>query len=112
MSMKRAAWYAFLSNLPQPMSAVASFGCMKQFAADTCAVPIGLGMASGAMCYVVFNELVPEALNKVSSRRAVPVMIMSGLVVLMFDVCSHFSSHDEWVAKTTLSIDMLGEQEL
>merc|ERR1712056_72238 len=92
MPTKLAAWYAFLSNLPQPTSALASFGCM-QFATNELAVPIGLGMASGAMSYVVFKELVPEALEKVSTKQGVPVMLISGLLVLMFDACNHFTGH-------------------
>mmetsp|Transcript_81475 Transcript_81475/g.174516 ORF Transcript_81475/g.174516 Transcript_81475/m.174516 type:complete len:274 (+) Transcript_81475:48-869(+) len=94
MSIKRAAWYAFLSNLPQPLSAVASFSCMKHLSPSTCSVPIGLGMASGAMCYVVFKELAPEALEKVSRKRVAPLMLVSGLVVLVFDAYHHLGSHD------------------
>merc|ERR1712019_225161 len=95
MSMKRSAWYAFLSNLPQPLSALASFGCMKQFAATKLALPIGLGMASGAMCYVVFYELAPEALEKLPSKRVRLLMAISGFVVLILDAHQHF--HD-WSA--------------
>jgi len=93
MPLKNAAWCAFLCNLPQPMSAMVSFGCMQQFVANKFALPMGLGVASGAMFYVVCKELVPEALDKVPSKRVVPVMIMSSLVVLMLDAYNHFGSH-------------------
>jgi zinc transporter ZupT len=94
MSLADAAWYAFLSNLPQPLSALASFGFMRQFAATELAVPLGLGAASGAMLYVVWNELIPEALEKVSLMRGVPVMLTAGVVVLFLDAYSHFVSFD------------------
>jgi zinc transporter ZupT len=94
MSMKRASVCAFMSSLPQPMSALASFCCMQHLGALEFAVPIGLGVASGAMACVVVKELAPEALEKVSSKQAVPVMIVSGLVVLSLDAFIHFGCHD------------------
>lgn len=90
MSMKRAALYAFLSNLPQPLTALVSFGFMQHMTSIALAVPIGLGMASGAMCCVVLRELLPEALERVSRKQCVPVMVVAGLVVIMLDACSHF----------------------
>lgn len=92
MSIRCAAFFAFLSNLPQPMSALVSFGCMQQLQAMELAIPIGLGMASGAMCCVVLKELAPEALEKLTARQALPIIMVSGLVVLLFDVYVHFAS--------------------
>lgn len=91
MSIRRASWYAFMSNLPQPMSALPAYLLMQRFA--TCSeliVPLGLGLAAGAMFYVVFKELLPEALEKVSANRALPVMTASGILVLLLDAYSHF----------------------
>lgn len=98
MSLRRSALYAFLSNLPQPMSALASFGCMKHLSANSFALPIGLGMASGAMCYVVVKELAPEALTKTSSKHVKVVMLISALVVLMLDAYSHFGGNHDSLA--------------
>mmetsp|Transcript_103466 Transcript_103466/g.163295 ORF Transcript_103466/g.163295 Transcript_103466/m.163295 type:complete len:292 (-) Transcript_103466:397-1272(-) len=95
MSIKRAAFFAFISNLPQPISALLSFCCVQQLQAMELAIPIGLGMASGAMCCVVFKELAPEALEKLSVKHAVPIMVLSGSFVIFFDMCMHLaSSHD------------------
>jgi zinc transporter ZupT len=91
MSMKRAAWYSFVSNLPQPVSALPAFFLMQQFAEHRQFVTVGLGMAAGAMGYVVIKELIPEALEKLSHKRAAPIMASSCLVVLLLDAFSHFS---------------------
>mmetsp|Transcript_61936 Transcript_61936/g.110120 ORF Transcript_61936/g.110120 Transcript_61936/m.110120 type:complete len:276 (+) Transcript_61936:31-858(+) len=97
MSIRRAALCAFLSNLPQPVSALASFCCMRHLETLKFAVPVGLGMASGAMSCVVIKELAPEAFEKVPSKRALVVMLISALAILFFDAYHHFGNH-EWSA--------------
>jgi|EP00927_Polykrikos_kofoidii_P034218 zinc transporter ZupT len=92
MSIKRSAWYAFLSNLPQPLSAVPTFWMMKRFASIGNVVPIGLGVSSGAMAYVVVQELVPEAMEKLPQKKAWPIIILSCALVVAVDVWSHFGS--------------------
>lgn len=94
MSMRRAAWYAFLSNLPQPLTALVSFCCMQHLSTNTLAVPIGLGMAAGAMICVVLRELLPEALERVPLKHCGAVTVVATLVVIMIDACSHFVSHE------------------
>eukprot|EP00930_Biecheleria_cincta_P043612 TRINITY_DN29933_c0_g1_i1.p1 TRINITY_DN29933_c0_g1~~TRINITY_DN29933_c0_g1_i1.p1 ORF type:complete len:277 (-),score=34.84 TRINITY_DN29933_c0_g1_i1:119-949(-) len=112
MSLRRSALYAFLSNLPQPLSALASFGCMTHLSANSLALPIGLGMASGAMCYVVAKELAPEALTKTSSRQVKLVMLVSALVVLMLDAYSHFGGSHDSLAELSSANGMPIGQEL
>jgi ZIP family zinc transporter len=90
MSVGQAAFYAFCSNMPQPLSAMPSFLLMKQFSSIGNIVPIGLGVSSGAMVYVVVKELLPEALDKIPSRRAAPIMVLSCLSVVALDMFIHF----------------------
>eukprot|EP00927_Polykrikos_kofoidii_P051992 TRINITY_DN45761_c0_g1_i1.p1 TRINITY_DN45761_c0_g1~~TRINITY_DN45761_c0_g1_i1.p1 ORF type:complete len:275 (-),score=31.75 TRINITY_DN45761_c0_g1_i1:303-1127(-) len=93
MSIGRSALYAFCSNLPQPLAALPSFWLMKRFALFARIVPLGLGVASGAMTYVVFRELLPEALERIPSRRAGAIVIASCLLVVGLDAFIHFGDN-------------------
>lgn len=97
VSRKSSAWYAFLSGLAQPATALASFCCIgylpvsHEFMRDVF-LPTAMGAASGAMCYVVVTELVPEATSKTSSARVGCLVFWSSLIIIMLEVYSHF----EW----------------
>jgi len=54
----RAALWAIGSSLPQPLLAVPAFLFVLAFAPW---LPLGLGLAAGAMMWMVFAELLPEA---------------------------------------------------
>lgn len=54
----KAALWAIFSSLPQPLMAVPSFLFVETFEP---LLPIGFGIAAGAMIWMVFAELVPEA---------------------------------------------------
>jgi zinc transporter ZupT len=58
-SVRSAAWWSIFSSLPQPLLAPLAFLFVEQFHA---VLPAGLGFAAGAMLWMVFTELVPEAL--------------------------------------------------
>lgn len=58
-----AAWSVF-SSLPQPLMAVPAFLFVEAFGRI---LPAGLGFAAGAMVWMVFRELLPDA------RRTAPV---------------------------------------
>ncbi|MDL5361610.1 ZIP family metal transporter [Halalkalicoccus sp. NIPERK01] len=54
----RMVWWAVFSSLPQPIGAALAYAFVRT-ARDFLAV--GFGFAAGAMIYLVFSELVPEA---------------------------------------------------
>jgi len=75
---KAAAWSVF-SSLPQPILAVPAFMFVHAFEPF---LPVGLGFAAGAMIWMVFAELVPEALED-ASRHAVAFTITVSLVAML-----------------------------
>lgn len=58
--IKAAGWSIF-SSLPQPLMAIPAFLFVEAFREY---LPFGLGLAAGAMIWMVFAELIPEALQK------------------------------------------------
>lgn len=78
--IKSAGWSIF-SSLPQPLMAVIAYIFVLIFEP---LLPIGLGLAAGAMIWMVFTELLPEAKEKVSMNRAVPMMGMFAILMLGF----------------------------
>ena len=54
----QAAFWGIFSSLPQPIAAVPSFLFVETFQAF---LPIGFGIAAGAMIWMVFSELIPDA---------------------------------------------------
>ncbi|MDY6780481.1 MAG: ZIP family metal transporter, partial [Halobacteria archaeon] len=60
VSEGRMVWWAVFSSLPQPIGAVVAFYFVR-LARDF--LPFGFGFAAGAMVYLVFFDLVPEALE-------------------------------------------------
>ena len=75
---RKAAWWALATALPQPLLAVPSFMFVDTF---TSLLPLALGFAAGCMTWMVFAELIPDALadaphGKVSLRA-----------------CCHFCQH-------------------
>jgi len=85
ISVWKAAGWSVFSSLPQPLMAVPAFLFVLAFRPF---LPFGLGLAAGAMIYMVFRELLPEATEDVSrptaySAMAVAVMAMLGFQALI-----------------------------
>jgi len=49
-------------------------------------VPYGLGFAAGAMIWMVFSELVPDALDEASSNLVAVVVTLSVVAMVAFQV--------------------------
>ncbi|HJR53275.1 MAG TPA: ZIP family metal transporter [Gemmatimonadota bacterium] len=75
---RAAAWSVF-SSLPQPLLALPAFLFVERFAAF---LPIGLGFAAGAMLWMVFGELIPEALED-ADRTAVAIVVTLSIVAML-----------------------------
>ena len=58
MSMRKAVGWSIFSSLPQPLLAVPAFLLVHWYAP---LLPIGLGMAAGAMAWLCLGDLLPEA---------------------------------------------------
>jgi zinc transporter, ZIP family len=79
----RAAWWSVFSSLPQPLMAVPAFLFVELFRP---LLPYGLGFAAGAMIWMVFSELVPDALEETSSNLVAVVITVSVVAMVAFQV--------------------------
>jgi zinc transporter, ZIP family len=79
-SLLAATGWAIFSSLPQPIAAVPAFLFVRIFAE---LLPIGLGFASGAMIFMVFVELLPDARLGQSDVALYTLMLASGIFPLL-----------------------------
>lgn len=71
-SVRTAAGWSIFSSLPQPILAIPAFLFVEAFRG---VLPIGLGVAGGAMLWMVLRELLPESLGRASVRRVTGGMV-------------------------------------
>jgi len=71
-SVKRAAWSSIFSSLPQPLLAVPAFLFVTLFRP---LLPIGLGLAAGAMLWMTVRELLPDAFSDDSRLQPLAVLL-------------------------------------
>lgn len=64
MPVWRAALWSIFTSLPQPLMAVPSYAAVTAFETF---LPVGFGIAAGAMIWMVFAELIPDAHKNASS---------------------------------------------
>ncbi|MDR9417963.1 ZIP family metal transporter [Gracilimonas sp.] len=81
----KAVWWSIFSSLPQPLMAVPAFLFVEIFKEY---LPFGLGFAAGAMIWMVFADLIPEALEKCEAKKVglwvtLAVLAMSAFQILI-----------------------------
>lgn len=80
-SIRNAAFWSIFSSLPQPIMAVPAFLFVLTFKTF---LPIGLGLAAGAMFWMVINELLPDARKELSSRQVYGLTTVTALLMILF----------------------------
>jgi zinc transporter ZupT len=80
-SVWRAAGWSVFSSLPQPLMAVPAFLFVLVFEPF---LSFGFGLAAGAMIWMVFTELMPEALEDVPQRTAYVSMVSAVAAMMLF----------------------------
>jgi ZIP family zinc transporter len=76
----RAAIIAAASGVMEPLGAILGIGLSSGFAI---AYPIGLGLAAGAMIFVVSHEVIPET-HRNGYETPATLGLMAGFAVMMF----------------------------
>lgn len=77
-SVAACAGWSIVSSLPQPLMAVPAFLLVGAFAG---VLPYGIGFAAGAMVFMVFVELLPEAFE--DGRRPRVALLVSATLIGM-----------------------------
>lgn len=80
LSALRSALIAAASGLMEPIGALLGIGLSSGLAL---AYPIGLGLAAGAMIFVVSHEVIPET-HRNGHETPATVGVMAGFAVMMF----------------------------
>lgn len=75
----KAGLWSIFSSLPQPLMAVPAFLLVSVFEPF---LPFGLGLAAGAMIWMIGAEVLPEACGKASSR-SIGAALTLGVVLML-----------------------------
>jgi len=79
----KAAWWSIFSSLPQPLMAVPAFLFVEIFETY---LPMGLGFAAGAMIWMVFAELIPDAIEESNTSTVATTITISIALMIIFQV--------------------------
>ncbi|MBC7644593.1 MAG: ZIP family metal transporter [Thermoleophilia bacterium] len=82
-SVGRAAWMSIVSSLPQPLMAVPAFIFVESFSS---LLPWGLGFAAGAMLWMTFSDLLPDAVAGAGVRLTAAAACISAVIMVIFQV--------------------------
>ncbi len=80
-SVRRTFGWSVFSSLAQPLLAVPAFPFVAAFQPY---LRVGLGFAGGAMTWMVFSELIAEALDDASSPAVATVVALSLIAMIGF----------------------------
>jgi ZIP family zinc transporter len=82
-SPRKAAGWSIFSSLPQPLMAVPAYLAVRTFEPLLSA---GLGFAAGAMTWMVFTQLLPEAFAPGSRRMATAALVTSAALMIVIEL--------------------------
>ncbi|MCA1807512.1 MAG: ZIP family metal transporter, partial [Actinobacteria bacterium] len=86
MSVFKAAGWSIFSSLPQPLMAVPAYMFVSTFKPI---LPFGLGLAAGAMIWMVFAELMPDANRKLQPATVGVFVVLAFLAMMVFQLAIH-----------------------
>ncbi len=78
-SVAGCAWWSIFSSLPQPLMAVPAYLLVETVQP---ALPYGIGFAAGAMVFMVFLELLPEAFED-APRWMIGLLTSSSMTLML-----------------------------
>lgn len=81
VSVPLAAWWSVFSSLPQPLMAVPAFVFVTWFEPF---LPAGFGLAAGAMFWMTFAEMLPEARADLSRRSLAAAVLLAAVATIIF----------------------------
>lgn len=79
----KAAGWSVVSSLPQPLLAIPAFLFVTAFKPI---LPVGLGLAAGAMIWMVLSDLVPDALKHAKQEQVATIATVSIVLMMLFQV--------------------------
>jgi zinc transporter ZupT len=79
----KAGLWAIFTSLPQPIMAAPAYLFVETFRPF---LPVGLGLAAGAMIWMVFAELFPDALEKTTSGSAATAVTLAFTAMMAFQM--------------------------
>lgn len=82
-SVWKAAGWSIFSSVPQPIMAIPAFLFVLVFRPF---LPVGLGLAAGAMFWMVFHEMLPEALDELPRYQVYPTVGVAIIGMLAFQL--------------------------
>ena len=79
----KAALWAIFTSLPQPLMAAPAYLFVEWFRPF---LPLGFGLAAGAMIWMVFAEITPDALKKASSSSVGAIVVLAFAAMMLFQL--------------------------